>query len=91
VGSITVTADTGGAILPLSIFLCQTNPMGACLAPPASSVTTTINAGATPSFGIFVVANGFVPFNPAINRIFVRFKDAGQATRGSTSTAVRTQ
>jgi hypothetical protein len=90
--SITATADTGGAALPLSVFLCQTNPMTAqCLAPPASSVTTTIDAGGTPTFSVFVVGSGSVPFNPATNRIFVRFKDAGQTTRGSTSTAVRTQ
>jgi hypothetical protein len=56
-----------------------------------SSVTTTINAGATPTFGIFVQGGGNVAFNPASNRIFVRFKDGGNVTRGSTSVAVRTQ
>ena len=78
--------------LPMNLTLCQTNPTtGACLALPASSVTTTINANATPIFGIFVQGSGNVPFNPATNRIFVRFKDAGAVTRGSTSVAVRTQ
>ena len=64
---------------------------GACLSPPASSMTTTINANATPTFGIFVAGTGNVAFNAATNRIFVRFKDAGAVTRGSTSVAVRTQ
>jgi len=92
-GSITVTADTGGAVLPLSLSLCQTDPNTAqCLGGgPAPSVTTTINAGATPTFSIFATGHGNVPFAPATNRIFVRFKDGSGATRGSTSTAVRTQ
>ena len=90
--NITASADTGGASLPLNISLCQTNPTtGACLSPPASSVTTTINANATPTFGIFVAGTGSVAFNPATNRIFVRFKDSAAVTRGPTSVAVRTQ
>jgi hypothetical protein len=54
-------------------------------------VTTQINTNATPTFGIFVQGNGTVPFDPAANRVFVRFKDGGNVTRGSTSVAVRTQ
>jgi hypothetical protein len=50
-------------------------------------MTTTINANATPTFAIFVQGNGTVPFDPATNRIFVRFKDSGDVTRGSTSGA----
>jgi len=47
---ITATANTGSATLPLSLSLCQTNPStGACLATPAASVSTTINANATPT------------------------------------------
>ena len=91
--SITATADTGGVSLPVSIALCQTNPQtSACLPPgPAASVTTQVNAGGTPTFGIFVTGSGVVPFDPANNRINLRFKDAGGVTRGSTSEAVRTQ
>jgi hypothetical protein len=90
-GNITATADTGGASIPVNLFICQTDPgTGACLGPPAGSVTTLINANATPTFAVFVQGNGTVPFDPAVNRIFVRFSSGG-VTRGSTSVAVQTQ
>jgi FG-GAP-like repeat len=89
--NITVSADTGAATLPVNISLCETNPAtGACISAIGPSVTTQINANATPTFGIFVEGSGAVPFDPAANRIFVRFKDGGEVTRGSTSVAVRT-
>ena len=91
-GTITASADTGSATLPVNISLCQTNPAtGQCISAIGSSVTTTINANATPTFGIFIQGSGNVPFDPAANRIFVRFKDGGDVTRGSTSVAARTQ
>lgn len=91
-GSIIASADTGGATLPMNIFLCQTEPStGQCISAIGSSVTTQINANTTPTFGIFVQGNGNVPFDPAGNRIFIRFRDSGAVTRGSTSVAVRTQ
>jgi hypothetical protein len=90
-GTITVTADTGGVALPLTSLICQTNPTtGTCLAPPTTSVTVPINAGATPTFGVFVTETGTITFSPATNRVFVRFKEGG-VTHGSTSVAVRTQ
>jgi probable HAF family extracellular repeat protein len=90
--AITATANTGPATLPVSISLCQTNPStGQCLASPSTSVTTTINAGDTPTFGIFVTGSGSVPFDPANNRIFVQFVDGNGVVHGSTSVAVRTQ
>jgi hypothetical protein len=91
-GSITASADTGSASLPVNISLCQTDPAtGQCISAVGSSATTQINANETPTFGIFVAGNGPVPFDPATNRIFVRFKVGGGVTRGSTSVAVRTQ
>ena len=91
-GTITASADTGGLALPVNISLCQTNPTtGQCISAVGPSVTTQINANATPTFGIFVQGIGNVSFDPAANRIFVRFKDGGNVTRGSTSVAVRTQ
>ena len=72
-GSIIASADTGRVSLPVSLFICQTNPgTGACLGSPASTVTTTINANDTPTFAVFVQGSGNVPFDPAANRVFVR-------------------
>ena len=88
-GNITASADTGAATLPVNISLCQTDPAnGQCISGIGPSVTTQINANATPTFGIFVQGNGNVPFDPAANRVFVRFKDTGGVIRGSTSVAV---
>ena len=88
--TITATADTGTATLPLTILLCETNPTGQCLAPPAGSVTLSFAANATPTFSIFIAASGAVPFDPGDSRIFVRFKDAGGTSHGATSVAVTT-
>lgn len=91
-GTITASADTGAATLPVNVNLCETNPTtGACISDIGPSVPTTINANATPTFGIFVTGTANVPFDPATNRIFVRFRDAGGVTRGATSVAVRSQ
>jgi hypothetical protein len=91
-GAITVAADTGGSSLPVSLTLCETNPTtGNCLVGPNSGVTTQIPAGATPTFGIFVTGRDVIPFAPAANRVFVRFKDSSGVTRGSTSVAARTR
>jgi len=76
----------------MGIDLCQTDPAtGQCISAIGPSVTTQINANTTPTFAIFVQGNGNVPFDPAGNRIFVRFRDVAGVTRGSTSVAVRTQ
>jgi hypothetical protein len=87
---ITVSTNTGDATLPTNITLCRTNPDASCQSPPASSVTTTINNGDTPTFSVFVESTDQIPFLPAENRINVTFKDTGGVTRGSTSVAVRT-
>jgi hypothetical protein len=90
---IIATPDTGGVTLPVSLSICETNPStGVCINPatPAASVTTTINANATPTFAIFVTGSDFVTLDPAVNRVFVRFQDTSGVTRGSTSVAVQT-
>jgi hypothetical protein len=90
--TITVAADTGGAVLPVNVFICQTDPeTSVCLSPPDSIIPTTILSNETPTFGVFVAAAGDVSFVPETNRIFMRFKDSSGVTRGLTSVAVRTQ
>jgi len=89
--SITVSADTGSANLPVGLFVCQTDPAnGQCISALIQSLTVPINANETPTFTVFAAASGAIPFDPAANRAFVRFKDAGNVTRGSTSVALRT-
>ena len=93
--SITVSADTGNAVLPMTITICESDPAtGACLAAPTSTVTLTIDTKGTPTFNIFVEDNS-VPdpsgaglFDPAVYRIYLRFKDQQGIVRGSTSLAV---
>jgi hypothetical protein len=78
--------------LPVTVALCQTNPAtGECLALPASTVTTQVEAGATPTFGVFVTGTGTVPWDPANNRVFLRFRQDDGVPHGSTSVAVMTQ
>jgi hypothetical protein len=90
--TITASTNTGQASLPITVNICQTDPTsGACLQTPGPTATTTINANAEPTFGIFVTANGTVAFDPANSRIFVQFTDSTGAVRGETSVAVETQ
>ena len=89
--TITASADTGSRSLPLALSICETNPTtGVCLAPAAATVTSTISNGATPTFAVFIGATGEVVFDPALSRVFVRFRDLAGSTRGSTSVAVTT-
>jgi hypothetical protein len=89
---ITAMANTGPASLSVAISICETSPAtGQCLAVAGPSAAALIAKGATPTFGIFVAANGDGPFLPAINRIFVEFGDANEVVRGSTNVTVETQ
>lgn len=88
---LTISADTGNATLPLQLTLCATNASAQCLAPPAATVTASIAGGSVPTFSIFATATASIPFAPATNRIFVRFKDANGTSHGSTSVAVDTR
>jgi len=87
---VNVSADTGNVSLPLSILLCQTNPVtGQCVTSLFQTLTGTMVGGFTFTFAVFVNASSPIEFLPAINRVFVRFKDAAGFTRGSTSVAVQ--
>lgn len=94
-GDLVATVDDGGKGLPMTIALCQTDPgTGSCVNPPnpAASVPFTASADIPVTFSIFVVGAGsVVPFDPANNRLFVRFSTPDAVTRGATSVAVRTQ
>jgi len=71
--------------------VCETNPAnGQCLSPPTASVVSNVSDNATPTFSIFVNANGVIPFMPDQNRIAVIFSDPTGNVRGATSVAVAT-
>ena len=90
--TLTVSVDSGGVTLPVSAEICETNPStGACLGTPGVSFPRNFVAGEAPTFSIFVGAGGNIPFDPASNRIFVRFTDASGVPHGSTSVAVTTE
>ena len=86
--TIDVSAEPSDPLLPVTVTLCETNPLdGACLAPPAPVVSAAFAQNESRTFSLFVATSGAVPFDPAANRVNVRFDVAG-ARRGSTSVAV---
>ncbi len=89
---ITTTVRTTPANLPMVVGICQTDPAtAACITPLGASIDTTIAAGGTPLFGVFIGGqNQAVPLDPANSRILVEFLDANGTLRGSTSVAVQT-
>jgi hypothetical protein len=90
--AITAAPTLSASSLPLTVTVCQTNPAsGQCLAPPAASVTATVNSGDTPTFGFFATASAAIPFDPVNSRVSCQFTDANGVVHGSTSIAVETQ
>ena len=87
--SIEVSAQSTGGLSGLELFVCPTDAAtGQCQSDPAASVTQPMATNETATFAVFV--NGAdIPFNPAANRVFVRFANAAGAARGATSVAVR--
>lgn len=89
---VTVRLDMAGASLPLEALVCRTNPTtGACLEPLDDQTELTLAANATASFMVTLNASDYIDFNPANNRVFVRFIDDRGVLRGATSLSVRTQ
>ena len=86
--TITASVDTGSATVPVTASICQTGADGQCLQTPTLTTSLTLPANGTASFGVFVYANGEIPFYPAGARVFVRFADSNQVVRGATSVAV---
>ncbi len=73
-------------------WVCQAYPTtGQCISPIGPYVTTLIDEAGTPTFMVVVVRAALVPFDPAINRVFVRLTDADHPIRGAASVTVRTQ
>ncbi len=90
--AITVSVDTGNAVLPVKATICQTDPAsGQCLQPPTPTVTLSYAGNTAPTFSVFVQSSGAIAFAPAASRVFVRFQDASGGLHGSTSVAVETQ
>jgi hypothetical protein len=92
-GIITATADDNGKALPLTLTICETDlNSGACINPPAPTVSTTaaVPHNGTIYYTIFVKGSGNIPFDPANKRLFLRLRSADGITRGATNVAVRT-
>jgi M6 family metalloprotease-like protein len=87
-GDITVLANTGTAVLPLSILIQETDPGTGVVI--GDNILQNVGAGENRTVAVFVTINGCVAFDPAVNRIFIEFRDASNNVVGSTSTAVST-
>jgi len=88
--TVTVSADTGSAALPLTLEVCETGSGGACLSPRSASVTTVFRANEVRTFAVFArIGEGqYIAFNPALSRVYMRFHDATGALRSAFSAAV---
>ena len=87
-GDITAVANTGTAVLPLSISISETDPATGVVI--GDHILQSVGAGENRTVAVFVTFNGCIAFDPAANRIFIEFRDASNNVVGSTSTAVST-
>lgn len=89
--ALTTTVDTGAAVLPLSLEICQIDAASICITPRSSrGITTTMSGSAPLFFAVFArdTSTGGIPFDPANARVFLRFADATGTIRSATSAAV---
>ena len=91
--TIRVNADSGDATLPITLRLCQTDPLtSVCINPAAPTlepVIVDIAAGDSPTFAVFASTSESIALDPANSRIFLRFRDELGEVRGATSVAVQ--
>lgn len=94
-GPVRVTAIRTNTQQPVSIAICETDPLTSQCTSPSTPVVgelaLNMPAGSTKTFGLFVNGTDDLEFDPAQNRVFVRFTDASGAIRGATSVALRTR
>lgn len=86
-GDVTIRARSLDPALPATGEVCQTDQFGACMAPPAESITVNVGQNATQTFGVFIRTAYPTPF-VSRHRFQVQMEVDGNI-RGSTSVAVR--
>jgi virginiamycin B lyase len=90
--SLTARVRLSSSSIPVNATICKTNPAtGACTTAQGPNVTTSVGNNETDTYLATLQATGTVALDPAKNRAFVEFLDAGGVVRGSTSTAITTQ
>ncbi|MBL4617692.1 MAG: hypothetical protein JKY46_08335 [Robiginitomaculum sp.] len=89
-GDFDVKAEYTGSNAPVTALLCETDPTsGACLAPPSAKVQSSILSGDISTFAVFALRNAEVAFDPANNRIRLRFTDSNSLIAGEAGIAAR--
>lgn len=63
---------------------------GQCASPATASVSHNFQTNMTATFGIFVTANGNIPFEPGTKLVMLEFVDSGGVVRGQSGAAVTT-
>lgn len=87
-GDITAVAHTGSNILPVNISITETDSATGDII--GDHILQNVVANENRTVAVFVTFNGCISFNPALNRIFIEFKDEDNNILGSTSTAIST-